>query len=77
MDDPHIFLLEICRKHLNNMTHTLICTVVPATAGPLGERVLWPATFAMYQLLSRVNPVSDGHLPDAASGQSNVRFCPC
>ena len=32
----------------------------------------------MYQLLCRVNvPVSDGHLPDAASGQSNVRSCPC
>ena len=24
MDDPHRFLLEICRNHLNNMTHTLI-----------------------------------------------------
>ena len=24
MDDPHRFLLEICRNHLNNMTHTLL-----------------------------------------------------
>ena len=40
--------------------------------------LLWPATFAMYQLLCRVNvPVSGGHLPDAPSGQSNVISCPC
>ena len=28
MDDPHRFLLEICRNHLNNMTHTLIHVVI-------------------------------------------------
>ena len=42
---------------------------VPETAGPLGERPpALPATFAMYQLLCRVNvTVSGGHLPDADS----------
>ena len=38
--------------------------------------LLWPATFAMYQILCHVNVPASGHLPDAASGQSNVTSCP-
>ena len=36
------------------------------------------AAFAMYQLLCHVKvPASNGHLPNAASGQQNVGFYPC
>ena len=55
-------------------TRTWRATTVPWVNGHL----LWPVTCVISQLLCRVNvPVSDRHLPDAASGQSNVKFCPC
>ena len=60
-------------KYLEKSAHT----VVPATAGPLGERppALAGHFFAMYQLLCHVKvPASNGHLPNAASGHQNVGF---
>ena len=57
---------------------TVVGAYLPRPVPWVNGHLLWPSTFAMYQLLCRVNvPVSDGHLPDAASGQSNVRSCPC
>ena len=54
-------------------------TVVPVTAGPLGERP--PALaghFCDVPTTCHVKvPASNGHLPNAASGQQNVGFYPC